>query len=344
MKKQKLSYSDISAVCLELSLFIHAGADPSSALIMLADGTKNNSMKSALSEMAKRIDEGTPLSTVIKESGLFPDDVYKMLAVGEKTGRSEDVLRYLSDYYDHKDTADREFRAALLYPSILMAVMLSVIVALLTKVLPIFSDVYASLGGQMTGVAGGLLRFGQVLDSVLPGICVFIGVIALIIIIFASSQEFRKKVSDAFDKIGRHNGIRKKTASARFAQALSMCLHSGLTPADALDIASELLPGTVKVEECKKMMENGLSLADALRESEILPAAECRLLSIGFKSGNSETVADEVSRRLDKDAKEAASRCTGMIEPAIVIITSVLIGLILLTVMLPLTHIMSSIG
>jgi len=92
------------------------------------------------------------------------------------------------------------------------------------------------------------------------------------------------------------------------------------------------------------MMENGLSLADALHESGLLPAAECRLLAIGFKSGNSEAVADEITRRLDKDAKEAVSRRTGMIEPAMVIITSVLIGLILLTVMLPLTHIMSSIG
>ncbi|MBE6617000.1 MAG: type II secretion system F family protein [Ruminococcaceae bacterium] len=344
MKKQILSYSDISAVCLELSLFIHAGADPSAALIMLAEETKAHSMKSALSEMAKKIDEGSPLSAAIKESGLFPDDVHKMLVIGEKTGRSEDVLRSLSAYYDHKDTADRELRAALLYPSILMAVMLSVIVVLLTKVLPIFSDVYASLGGQMTGVAGGLLRFGQVLDSVLPGICVFIGIVALIIIVFASSQGFRKIVSDAFDKMGQNNGIRKKTAAAKFAQALSMCLHSGLTPADALDIASELLPGTVQAEECKKMMENGLSLADALHESGLLPAAECRLLAIGFKSGNSEAVADEITRRLDKDAKEAVSRRTGMIEPAMVIITSVLIGLILLTVMLPLTHIMSSIG
>ena len=343
MKKQILSYSEISSICLELSLFIHAGADSSSALILLADETRSPALKSAFCEMAKKIDEGAHLSAAVRDSGLFPDDVSKMLAVGEKTGRSEEVLHSLSTYYDHKDSADRELRSALLYPSILMAVMLSVIVVLLTKVLPIFSDVYASLGGQMTGVAGGLLRFGQVLDTLLPAICVFIGIIAVVIIVFASSQEFREKVSALFDRSGK-SSVNKKAVAAKFAQALAMCLHSGLNPADALETAADLLPDLTPAEKCKEMLEGGTSLANALRESGILPAAECRLLSIGFKSGNSEAVAEEIARRLDKDAKEASARRSGMIEPAMVIITSLLIGLILLTVMLPLTHIMSSIG
>ena len=344
MKKQILSYSDISAICLELSLFIHAGADTSSALILLSEETKSTNLKSALLKMAEEIDSGSTLSTAIKESSLFPIDVHKMLAVGEKTGRSEEVLRSLSAYYDYKDTADRELRAALLYPSILMAVMFSVIVVLLTKVLPIFSDVYASLGGQMSTIAGGLLRFGQILDSILPAICGFIGFFAIVIILFATSQGFRDLVYEAFDRISKNNQIRRKNETARFAQALSMCLHSGLSPAEALETAADLLPNTASASECKKMMDNGATLADALRQSEILPAAECRLLSIGFTSGNCEIVADEIARRLDKEAKDSLARRNGMIEPAMVIITSILIGLILLTVMLPLTHIMSSIG
>ena len=91
--------------------------------------------------------------------------------VGERSGRMEESLTALADYYDERCRMERRLRSALLYPAVILLLMLVVMVVLLTKVLPVFNDVYASLGGRLTGVAGGLLALGQALDAALPWLC-----------------------------------------------------------------------------------------------------------------------------------------------------------------------------
>ena len=83
----------------------------------------------------------------------------------------EESLTALADYYDERCRMERRLRSAVLYPAVILLLMLVVMVVLLTKVLPVFNDVYASLGGRLTGVAGGLLALGQALDAALPWLC-----------------------------------------------------------------------------------------------------------------------------------------------------------------------------
>ena len=81
-----------------------------------------------------------------------------------------------------------------------------------------------------------------------------------------------------------------------------------------------------------------------IRQNEVLEASFCRILDLGAKSGTSETAMAEISRRMDERVQLEIARKVGKIEPTIVIITSILVGIVLITVMLPLIHIMSSIG
>ena len=85
-------------------------------------------------------------------------------------------------------------------------------------------------------------------------------------------------------------------------------------------------------------------LADALRDTGTLPAASCRLLALGLRSGSGDTVMEEIARRLSEEADEALERRVAQVEPALVLVTSLLVGAILLAVMLPLMHIMTAIG
>ncbi len=348
MKTTTLSYSDTSVLCLELALFLGAGADHSSAFTLLAEETEDAAMKERFLAVAHRIDEGMSLSAALGRSALVSEDVCVMLEVGERTGRTEETLRSLSRYYEQRDLSDRQIRSALLYPSILLMVMMTVIVVLLTKVLPIFSDVYASIGGQMTGIAGGLLMFGTLLNTLLPLLLVLLVLAAGALTAFACIPALRGRLTRSRNKRARRSGVAKKMRTARFAEALSMALSSGLVAEEAVGAASRLLADsdedTGSCAACMELLAGGATLADAVRTTGLLPAAECRLLSLGFASGSGETAAVEIAKRLSRDADEALARRIGQIEPALVIVTSLLIGLILLTVMLPLTQIMTTIG
>ena len=102
-----------------------------------------------------------------------------MIEVGEETGRTEEALSALSQYYEQRARLDRQVRSALLYPAVMLVLMLLVIGVLLVRVLPIFDDVYASLGGRLTGVAGGLLAIGRWLDSAMPVLWVLLALVVV---------------------------------------------------------------------------------------------------------------------------------------------------------------------
>ena len=91
-------------------------------------------------------------------------------------------------------------------------------------------------------------------------------------------------------------------------------------------------------------MAEGASYGNALEQWELLPAAQCRLLQIGYRSGNVDKVMEQIADTLLEDARNALNRAISAIEPAMVLVSSVLVGLILLSVMLPLVDILTVLG
>ena len=91
-------------------------------------------------------------------------------------------------------------------------------------------------------------------------------------------------------------------------------------------------------------LETGEELSRALEGSGVLPAKHCRLLAMGLRGGSGDTAMEEISRRLSDEANEALERKVAQVEPTLVLVTSLLVGAILLSVMLPLMNIMSAIG
>lgn len=347
MKIQR-SHEEISALCMELALFLRSGLDAAGGLSLLAQEESAGDMKSLLSSMADGMDMGRTLSAVFRESEQFPEYVCGLIAVGEQTGHLEEALRALSRYYEHRARLDRHLRSALMYPAVLLMIMLVMIVVLLTKVLPVFEDVYASLGGRLTGVAGGLLALGQALDAAMPVLCVLLALAVLLLAAFAGSRGFRTRVLSVWRKRGGDRGVSRKLNMARFAQALAMGVSSGLTVEESLDLAAALLEDIPaakrRCEVCREKLDDGAPLARAMNESGLIPAAECRLLELGVRSGCHDSVMAQIAERLSEEGDAALEARMNQIEPALVVIASVLVGAILLSVMLPLMNIMTAIG
>ena len=219
---------------------------------------------------------------------------------------------------------------------------------ILSKVLPVFDEVYASLGGRLSGIAGGLLLAGQALDAVMPLLCVLLIAVVTLVTLFSVSEPFRAKVLGIWQKKFGDKGISRKLNDARFAQALAMGMASGLPLEEAVALCATLLrdsPAAAKrCEACAERLQVGGDLADALLESGMLPPAACRLLTLGLRGGSGDTAMEEISRRLSDEANEALERKVAQVEPTLVLVTSLLVGAILLSVMLPLMNIMSAIG
>lgn len=348
MKRQVLRHEEISGVCLELALLIRAGVGAGDGLALLAEEEQADERKALLSGMAKQVDDGLPLAAAFRKTGRFPAYVTGLVEVGERTGRTEEALRALAVYYDGRERLNRRVRSALLYPAVLLMMMVVVIVVLLSRVLPVFNDVYASLGGQLTGLAGGLLTLGRVLDKCMPALCALLALVVLFLAMFALHDGFRDRMLGLWRKHWGDRGVSRQLRTAQVAQALAMGMRSGLPLEESLTLAGELqqdLPAARRrCDDCRARLEQGAGLAEAIKASGLLPAAACRLLALGLRSGTGDAVMEEIAARLSEEGEAALEEMAGRVEPALVIVTSVLVGLILLSVMLPLMHIMTAIG
>lgn len=326
-------------------MLLHTGIGVGDALSMLSG---EDGYRDLLDGMARRADEGEPLSQCLREGGRIPAYVCGLVEVGEETGRTEEALAALSRYYERRARLDRQVRSALLYPAVMLVLMLLVIAVLLVRVLPIFDDVYASLGGRLTGVAGGLLALGRGLDAAMPALWAALALAVVFFGAFAGVESFRGRVLALWRRGRGDRGVSRRMNNARLAQAMAMGMASGLPLERSMELAASLMedvpPARARCEDCRARLEGGASLSAAMGESGLLPAGACRLLEIGQRGGTADAAMDKIARDLSEDGEAALEELVSRVEPSLVLVCSVLVGVILLSVMLPLMHIMSAIG
>ena len=348
MKKNTLSNEELSAFCLQISLLIHAGINLADGMHLLVEDEQDENKRAMLSVMADVLDEGKQMSDAMTETGCFPSYVIHMTAAGEDTGRLEQAFRSMAEYYEGRYRLRERIKSALVYPVVLLLLMLIIIGILLIRILPIFEQVYEQLGGRMDGLAGGLLVFGKSLQAALPVIGLVIAVLFFVGIVVRLHSGWRAKAEKLFLHVTENFSVAKKISVSRLAAALAMGLMSGLRSEDAMELAASFQQEEIKAKKkhelCKALLEEGKPLADALKESELLEPMYCRMLALGAKSGTADTVMEEIAARLEEDAETAMEKLVGKVEPTIVIVTSLLVGIILLAVMLPLMNIMATIG
>lgn len=348
MKETKLSYNQLVQFCQSFAMTLHAGVGLGDSLALMAEDEPAGVLRDMLTGMGQDVDAGMTLSDAMRKTEMFPSYMTGLVEVGERTGKLEEAMTAQARYYEQREQMDWRIRNALTYPAILLLLMLAVIVVLLTKVLPVFNDVYASLGGHLTGIAGGLLKLGQWINVAMPVLLILLVLVVIFVIVFALSGTLREKLMAFWRRSRGDKGVSRRVADARFAQAMAMGLSSGLPLGEALELAELLLEDTpvaaARCRDCAKRLEQGENLADALRESGVLPAHACRLLTMGLRGGSGDTAMAEIARRLFEEADRSLESKVSRVEPALVLVASLLVGAILLAVMLPLMNILSAIG
>ena len=340
--KKSFDAAFLSSFCMELHLVLHAGLPLGEGVAMLAGGCDRKSA-AVLTDMAERLDAGAELHAALRESGVFPSYMTDMLEIGGRAGRLDTVLQALSGYYERQEQLVAGLRAAVIYPAVLLLMLFFVFFILITQVLPVFSEVFSQLGGSLSGPALLSLRFGVWLAGHwIP--------VALVLIVLAAAAALLWKsgrVRALMERCGLFPRLSATVAAARFAEAMSLTMKSGLDADESMDLARRLVGNAAmnrKLSASRVRLADGESFAEVLREENVFPALYCRMLAVGFKTGAADTVMAEIARRASEKAQNDIERLAGRVEPSLVIFMSLLVGLILLSVMLPLLGIMSGLG
>ena len=348
VSKKTLSNTYLSMLCAELAMLLDAGLTVSDSVQIMQDDEASKDGKAVMQSLIDALGMGESFASALKGSGHFPRYMIHMVEIGEKTGRIVETLKALSEYYDRQVRLALTIKNSVLYPAILLVLMIVVVLILIVQVLPIFNDVFSRMGAQMSPLATSLMNFGQWLGDAAIAIAAVIGAIFIVAILMWAIPVLRNGLSKMFSNAFGNKGIFSKIATSRFVFAMRLGMASGLDTAEAIDIAAAVSGGSKAVDakhkKCTDLLNSGSTLTDALCGSEILSLQDGKMLSIGSRSGKADEAMVEIARRSDLDVQDSINKIVGRIEPTLVIISSVVVGVILLSVMLPLMGIMTSIG
>jgi len=355
---KKLSSGDLSIFCFQLSLILKAGIPLNEGLNTLGDESANPTeskqkiggvLGKTVREMASAVEIGDPLSFAMKKAGVFPDYVISMVEIGEGTGKLDNVLESLGDYYERDQYIKTKIRNSMMYPIFLFIIMSVVIVLLVSRVFPIFSNMLESMGGSLSAgeeaVAAftGSLAAGEYTMYIILGLAV----IAVIIALFAKTKPGKNMVNAFAAAFPLTKKINQKIAASRFASAMAMTLSSGMDIDSALNMSVNLIDNAVfrkKFGECVKDIEAGESFSKAIGKTGAFSGMYIKFIEIGQKTGTVDSVMKKISDICDSEADTSLSNATSFIEPLLVGILSIIIGVILISVMLPLVQVMSNIS
>ncbi len=341
MKQKTLDTGYISSLCMELHLIFQAGIPIDEGVCILRDGEDKPWIGEILTQIYETLLDGYPFYTALEKTGAFPQYMVDMVRVGEETGNLDKGLKSLALYYDRQEQLSKNLRRAVLYPAVLLTMLVAVMVVLIVEVLPMFNDVYGQLGGTMTGMGAVILTFGTMLKAH----WIVAVLILLLVIVTAALLFYHGQKSGLRVLLSRKLGL--SVATAKLASALSMALHSGLD----LDMTMELAEGLThhpelkaKINACRAQMEEGMPFVETISKEGLFSSLHCRMLGVGMKTGTLDQVMEDMASRCDRSAQESIEGYVGNVEPTLVVIMSILVGLVLLSVMLPLANIMTTLG
>lgn len=345
--KRQLSNAEIASFCSQVAMLFQAGIAPIEGINIMLSDIKDSSARELLVQIRDICRQGESFAKALADTEMFPDYVLNTIALGEESGNLDDCMVSLAAYYEKEENIAESIKSAISYPFIMIVMMLAVIFVLISKVMPIFNQVFIELGSEMTGFAASLLQLGNTLNSYSIVLLIIICLL-FALYLFATKTRIGKRYSSSFWAVfPLTKSFYESVACQRFASGMAITLNSGMDTFSSLDMVSNLVGNKFmqeKIASCKKAIQKGSNFAEALVCSGIFNNLYSQMIAVGFRSGNIDTVLSKIADNYEKETDKRIQSIISILEPTLVIILSIIVGLILLSVILPLIGIMTSIG
>ena len=340
----KLTMSEKYMFCNQMAMILESGFSLNQGVTMVYEEMDDKNIKGVLQEVAKYLDEQVSFSEAIDLTKAFDDYMVNLVKVGETSGNLDDVMQSLSEYYARIDDITNKLKQALTYPIILIIMMVVVVGIIVFKVLPIFKDVLNGLGSDLSSYANSFMEFGQIFSL----IC-FAVLLVLVIVIIAGYLYQRVTHVNVLSNVVQKSFLTRKLSralnKAQITYALSLFISSGYDLQEAMKFVPKLVDDKqlrANLEKCNEDLINGDSFVEVIKKYQIYQGMQLNMLQVGFKTGQVDIIMKQLSNSFQEEVSRAIDQFLNIIEPTIVTLLSLVVGIVLMSVMLPLISIMSS--
>jgi len=335
----KVQTSDIMLFARQFSTMIDAGLPIIQCLEILLNQQENVSFKKMLKDIKESVEGGATLADALKKYPQQFDNLFvNMVAAGEAGGILDTILRRLSAYMEKAAKLKSQIKGAMVYPIVTMIIALVVVAVILIFVIPVFEEMFATMGGSLptpTQIVVNMSEFAQ------SNMHYAIGAIILSVIAYKKlygTEKGRAFFDSLSLKLPIFGVLLRKVAVAKFTRTMGTMLSSGVAILEALDIVAKTA-GNKTIEDAIYKVRSGISegrtMADPLSESGVFPPMVCQMIAVGESTGALDSMLEKIADFYDEEVDQAVENLTALIEPFMLVFLGTVIGGLVVSMYLP---------
>ena len=332
----------------QLATMISSGISLLESIEVLAEQAESPGMKICCERLASELRAGSDLSSALQTCPKIFNQLYvSMVMAGEASGQMDVILGRLADYVESTEELKREIKSAMTYPVISLVLVLAITAFLMIGVVPGFKDVFDGLGAELPGLTKAVLACSDWLRE--KWYFLFFGGIgaAFGFSVFKKTDQGRLILDHIMLRVPIFGPLTTKVALARFSRTFATLVRSGVPIMGTLDIVADTAGNMVvsnTVRDSRESVRNGNMLSEPLSKSKVFPPMVTRMIAIGERSGALETLLEKIAEFYDSQVKAMIKSLTSLIEPLLICFMGGIVGLVILSVFLPILNIIGNLS
>ncbi|MGN1423048.1 MAG: type II secretion system F family protein [Oscillospiraceae bacterium] len=329
--KYKFKTKEVSFISRQLASMTSAGLSLVRALNILQEQQENKKAKAVLLDIYEEVQKGKSFSDVLNtKPGVFPELFVSMVSAGEASGTLDQMLNRISDHFANANKTANKAKSAMVYPLVLFVLLIAVIVLLFVAVLPQFGSMMAP--EDMPPLSAALMAFS---DSLINQWYIYvIAVAALIVAIWfiLKTPVTRLKFDELILKIPKVGKLISTMYTGRFARNMANLYGAGLQMVDCIEKSVSVIGNSYVTERFKDVVADiklGESMSKSIEKTGIFEGMFTSIIYVGEESGTLDTILGKAADYYDEEADAAITKLVGLMEPLMIIIMGVAIGVFL---------------
>lgn len=344
---ERVSNKDVVILSRQIATLFAAQVSALRVFRLLGGETENKVLGEKISEVADDIQAGASISKALsKHPKVFTTFYVNMVKAGEESGKLDQTFIYLADYLDRNYAVSSKAKNALIYPAFVVFTFISVMVLMLTLVIPKISSIITESGQEIPVYTRVVIGFSDFLVNY--GVLFLIAFVILGFVIYktGAGEKGALMMDNAKLSIPYVGTLYKKLFLSRIADNMNTLLVSGIPMIKALELTSDVVDSPVYVQVLRRAMElvkGGRPLSEALGGSPEIPSIVVQMAKIGEETGELGSILDTLAKFYQREVVNAVDTLVDLIEPVMIVALGLGVAFLLASVLIPIYNISASI-
>lgn len=329
--KYKFKVKEVSFISRQLASMTSAGLSLVRALYILQEQQENKKAKAVLLDIYEEVQKGKSLADVLKQKpGVFPEMFVAMVAAGEASGTLDQMFNRLSDHFANSNKTANKVKSAMVYPIILGVLLVAVIILLFAAILPQFGSMMAE--EDMSALSRALMAFSNSLINYWYVYVIVIVAVIFAIIVMLKTPAIRLRWDEILLKIPKIGKLVATMYTGTFARNMANLFGAGLQMVDCIEKSISVVNNSyvkLRFKDVVADIKLGESMSKAIEKTGIFEGMFTSIIYVGEESGTLDVILAKAADYYDEEADSAVGKLVGMMEPLMIIIMGIAIGVFL---------------